>query len=291
MLRSMTGFGAAGSEGGSLSLRVEIRAVNHRHLQVRSRLGSDFVALEAEVERLVRKRLQRGSVTLHLAATRPRGAAARALDVETAERYRDELMALSARLGLPEKPSLQTLLALPGVVAAGDGGELSQADEKRILKLVDEALSHLIEMREVEGRAIEADLTKQSAALAKIVERIEKRMPGVLTAHRKALAKRVDELMGKHELAPADLAREIALLSDRLDVSEEVDRLRSHLAQLSSLLAKGGAIGRKLDFLVQEVFRELNTIGSKCSDAKVAHQVVDAKALAERLREQVQNVE
>ena len=117
-------------------------------------------------------------------------------------------------------------------------------------------------------------------------------MPSVVKTHQKTLQKRVNELLdGRQSIATTDIAREVAMLADRLDVSEELSRLKSHLTQLDVLIAKGGRLGRKLDFLVQEVFREINTIGAKCSDAKVAHWVVDAKTHAERLREQVQNVE
>jgi uncharacterized protein (TIGR00255 family) len=147
-------------------------------------------------------------------------------------------------------------------------------------------------MREAEGRSLEEDLRKNGTAIERIVARIERRMPQVVREHQRTLRRRVTDLLENRQgLSQTDLAREIALLADRLDVSEEIARLKSHLTQLVEFLDRGGAIGRKLDFLVQEIFREVNTIGSKCSDAKVAHWVVDAKTHAERLREQAQNVE
>jgi len=292
MLRSMTGFGAAASEAQGAALRVEVRSVNHRHLALKTRLPEPFSALEPEIETRVRARCERGSVSVSLLSEQTGAAAAARLDHELARRYRQELAELAAELALDPAVSLDTLVGLPGVVVApqpdADGEELHAA----ALALVDEALERMLAMREAEGRALAADLRKHARGLAQIATRIEKRMPRVVSAHRAALAKRLAALLGgKTPVAREDLAREVALLADRLDVSEELARLASHLEQLESSLAKGGRIGRQLDFLVQEIFREVNTIGSKCSDATVAHWVVDAKTNVERLREQVQNVE
>jgi len=292
MLRSMTGFGAAASEAQGAALRVEVRSVNHRHLALKTRLPEPFSALEPEIETRVRARCERGSVSVSLLSEQTGAAAAARLDHALARRYRQELAELAAELALDPAVSLDTLVGLPGVVVApqpdADGEELRTA----ALALVDEALERMLAMREAEGRALAADLRKHARGLAQIATRIEKRMPRVVSAHRAALAKRLAALLGgKTPVAREDLAREVALLADRLDVSEELARLASHLEQLESSLAKGGRIGRQLDFLVQEIFREVNTIGSKCSDATVAHWVVDAKTNVERLREQVQNVE
>jgi uncharacterized protein (TIGR00255 family) len=293
MLRSMTGFGASTREEGELSLHAEVRSVNHRHLLVKTRLTGEFAYLEGEVEALVKKKLGRGSLTVSLAPTRAAGGTTARIQPDVAHRYHGEITKLAKSLGVAGEVSLDVLLSLPGVIA----GEASEpADAKRlqraVLGAIDEALTRMVEMREVEGAAIAADLTKHAAATSKLVERIGKRMPGVVRTHQKNLEKRVNELLeGRQSVSTTDVAREVALLADRLDVSEELSRLESHLTQLDILIAKGGRLGRKLDFLVQEIFREINTIGAKCSDAKIAHWVVDAKTHAERLREQVQNVE
>jgi len=293
MLRSMTGFGAASREESDLVLTAEARSVNHRHLNVKLRLAHDLVALEPEVEALVKKRLERGSVSLTISCERARKPDAASFDAEAAARYQAEIAALAQRLGLDAAVSMQTLLGLPGVVCAADESRLEANELKRgILAVVDEALTRLIAMREAEGAAILADLEKHAGATAKLVAKIEKRMPAVVKAHQKNLEKRVGELLvGRQTIQSADIAREVALLADRHDVAEEVARLASHLDQLAAFLSKGGRVGRKLDFLVQEIFREVNTIGSKSSDATVAHWVVEAKTHVERLREQVQNVE
>jgi uncharacterized protein (TIGR00255 family) len=178
-------------------------------------------------------------------------------------------------------------------VLAGDvDSKALQRGRRALLRAVDGALTALIEMRDHEGRALAADLTKHATAIARVVARIEKRMPQVVRAHQKALRQRVDELLdGRSTVQPADLAREVALIADRMDVSEELSRLHSHMDQLARLVEKKGPVGRSLEFLVQEFLREANTIGSKCNDARMAHDVVELKTLIERLREQVQNVE
>ena len=162
---------------------------------------------------------------------------------------------------------------------------------KTVLGLVDQAVGALAEMRAAEGAAIERDLRKLAGRIAKLVERIQKRMPQVVRHHHGELKKRVASLLDGRSVTDGEIAREIAMLADRLDVAEELLRLASHDDQLVKLLDQGGAIGRKLDFLIQEFHREANTIGSKCNDARAAHLVVDLKSAIERMREQAQNVE
>ena len=294
MLRSMTGFGAASSEDErGFALRVEIRSVNHRHLSLKTRLPEGFSALEHEIESRLRARCERGALSVHVSLGPRAGAELAHLDSEAAARYRTQLEALARVLVIPATISLDTLLTLPGVVSMPQNGSgAAREAQAAVLELVEQALERLLEMRTAEGRALEADLRKHAQATQKLVARVEKRMPGVVRAHRENLERRVRELLGPGAaLERGDLAREVALLADRLDVSEEIARLESHLVQLEGFLARGGRVGRQLDFLVQEIFREVNTIGSKCADAKVAHWVVEAKTHVERLREQVQNVE
>lgn len=293
-MRSMTGFGAAqaAAKGRGAALRVEVRAVNHKFLQVKVRLPQDLSFLESEIEELVRKRLERGAVQLNVFASGPSGIETVAIDHAALGNYKRELARLGKELSLDAEVKLETLLALPGVVGTGVDASALKRREREVLALVERALDALGEMREVEGKALAKDLAKHAAEIHRLVARIEKRMPEVVIAHREALTKRVAELLAPgHKLAPADLAREVALLADKLDVSEEIARLASHLAQLATITTKDGPVGRQLDFLVQEIFRETNTIGSKCADAQVAHAVVELKTLIERLREQVQNVE
>ncbi len=289
MLRSMTGFGAAAGEAGGREVRVEVRSVNHRHLQVKSRLPGELADLEGEIETRVKKKLSRGAVSVSISVVRAAAGGTR-IDLQAAESYREALGELALRFGGGGAIPVDVLLSLPGVL--GEPAQALAAEHAgALLKLVDRALGELVAMRAREGAAIEADLRHNAAAIDKLVARIEKRMPRVVREHHAALKKRVQELLGGPAPDARELARELALLADRLDVSEELARLKSHTSQLEGFLEKGGDLGRPLDFLIQEIFREANTIGSKCNDAPVAHLVIELKTRIERLREQVQNVE
>lgn len=298
-LLSMTGFGAARAErslpdGVLLAVRAEVRTVNHKHLQVKVRLPQDHGVLEAPIERLVRGRLARGAVQLFLEVARTGGEPGYDVDEVALARYAELQRSLAARNDLAPAPNVASLMTLPGVIVPRRAAESVRADgpeAEAVLSVVGEAIDQLLEMRGVEGDAMERDLRTSADAITELVGQIEERVPDILVRHKARLVERVAELSGDAAITEADLAREVALLSDRLDVAEEITRLRSHIDQLAGLLDAGGAIGRKLDFLAQEFFREANTIGSKCSDSGVAHLVVDLKTQVERLREQVQNVE
>jgi uncharacterized protein (TIGR00255 family) len=298
-IRSMTGFGRAVVEEEGAAVRVEVRSVNHRHLQVKSRLPGELGHLEPVVEGLVRKALDRGAVTLNVALTRTLAAGVTGINLEVARGYQKTLQQLGRELGVGGV-DLAALLTLPGVVGTPEGDETAGDEEALVLRAVKQALAALVGMREDEGRSLEDDLKKNATAVGKLVASVEERMPVVVREHHENLVKRVNDLLANHAdgrgdgrstVSEADLPRELALLADRMDVSEEVTRIGSHLAQLDQMIAGGGGVGRKLDFLVQELFREANTIGSKCNDAITAHLVVDLKTHIERLREQVQNVE
>lgn len=294
MLRSMTGFGAAAATAGGAEARVEIRSVNHRHLQVKARLPQSLAHLEPQIEAAVRARLARGSVSVSVDVDHPRAAAAR-IDAKALRAWCEEIARATKSAGLEAEYGLETLLGLPGVLASA-GDDRGDADEALVLGALTGALEGLDSMRQREGKALAADLRKNGKAIQQIVKKIEKRMPTVVKEQHAALRRRLAELLdgapkGGRTPSEGDLAREVALLADRMDVSEEVTRLASHLTQLEALVASETPAGRPLDFLVQELFREANTIGSKCNDAEAAHLVVELKTLVERLREQVQNVE
>jgi uncharacterized protein (TIGR00255 family) len=292
MIRSMTGFGRAQVEEGGLAVRAEMRSVNHRHLQVKARLPGELAYLEPAVEALVRKGLERGAVTLSVAVTRGPAAGAAALDVELARRYQRSLARLARELGIDARVDLALLVGLPGVLGAADDEQERGREEKLVLRAVRRALDALVEMRAHEGASLAKDLRANARAVGRIAARIRRRMPAVVREHHASLVRRLNELLdGRSSVQPADLPRELALLAERVDVGEELARLASHLDQVERLLAAGGGVGRKLDFLAQELFREANTIGAKCNDAAVSHAVVDLKTHIERLREQVQNLE
>jgi uncharacterized protein (TIGR00255 family) len=292
-MRSMTGFGAAQRNEGALALRAEVRSVNHKFLQLKLRLPNELALLEPEVEELVRERLERGSVALNVTSHGAAALSAIELNLTVAKRYKALLTKLGKELGLEARVTLEDIAKLPGVFTAEPDTKSLSRGRKALLAVVSAALDSLGEMREREGAALAKDLAKHGAAIKKIVADIERRMPVVARTHQENVVRRVNELVGERAsaVAPADLAREIALIADKLDVSEEIARLSSHLAQLDVLARKPGSVGRQLEFLIQEFLREANTVGSKCNDATVAHDVIELKTLIERLREQVQNVE
>lgn len=288
----MTGFGAAAVNDGGAAVRVEVRSVNHRYLQVKVRLPIDYGDLEPEIDAAVRGVIERGSVTITVSLQARTEASAVRLDLEVARQYQKALAKLARELSIDGDIPLASLVALPGVIAAPEDGETHERDERLVMKCVKDALATLGEMRAAEGRSLARDLEKNARSIAKVVAKIEKRMPVAVKEHHKALAKRVGDLLeGRTPVQPGDLAREVALIADRMDVSEELTRLESHLDQWRTLLGSDKPVGRQLDFLVQELLREANTIGAKCNDAEVAHAVVELKTWIERLREQVQNVE
>ncbi len=287
----MTGFGAASGQRAGFSVRAELRSVNHRHLQTKIRLPLEFQHLEADVEGVLRKKLHRGAVTVNVHVNRTARESDVRIDTGMARAYQKQLAQVAKDLKIESDLSLVELVQLPGVLVQTEAHELDEAESKLLISIVTKAIAELILMRTREGEAMGLDLTKNAKGISRVHAQIARRMPKVVKEHQANLKRRVDELVGRGNASEADLAREIALLADRLDVSEELTRLEAHLEQLAELLAKGGAIGRKLDFLAQEFFREANTIGSKCNDAPVAHQVVELKTHIERLREQVQNVE
>jgi uncharacterized protein (TIGR00255 family) len=288
----MTGIGVAAATKGGIAARVEIRSVNHRYLQVKARLPGDLAHLEPALEAAVRESLDRGSVSVSASVEREAALGNAHVNAEVAKRYMKALASLSKELGIQGDVRLETLIGLPGVLGSGEDDRERKREDEVVLACVREAVAALVKMRATEGKSLLADMKKNSKGIEGLVAAIEKRMPAVVREHHENLKKRVEELLGgRQAVRPEDLARELALIADRMDVGEELTRLASHIEQWDALLAKGGSVGRQLDFLVQELLREANTIGSKCNDATVAHAVVELKTLIERLREQVQNVE
>lgn len=288
----MTGFGLGEGSDAGFSVRVEIRSVNHRFLQARFRLPSEFADLEPVVDKRVKKFLSRGAVTMTVNVNRAAAPSAVSIDRDVAKRYAELLGDLAGPLGIENDLKLSTLVSLPGVVVSALDEQLHEKEAKVLLAAVDVALKALVEMRATEGASLEKDIREQSSAIVRLRAEIGERMPLVVQTHFDNMRQRAEELLGKEgSIDPADLNRELAMLAERSDVSEEVSRLDSHIEQLETVLGAGGEVGRKLDFLVQELYREANTIGSKASDAQVAHAVVDLKTHIERVREQVQNIE
>jgi uncharacterized protein (TIGR00255 family) len=291
VIRSMTGFGAGRGAAGDEALDVEIRSVNHKFCEVKVRVPRELAALEHEVAKAVKERLARGGI--EVAVRRPGTGAGLAprVDAALAESYARAFGEIQARLGLPGAVTLADVLGADGVVRLEERTMDLDAAREALRSGLAAAIDGLLEMRTREGEALARDLSTRLDAVEANVERVAALVPEVVEHHLARLAERVQELARGVALDPARLAQEVALLADRMDVAEEMTRLHSHVAQVRALLAQAEPAGRKLDFIVQEMHREVNTIGSKAQSAEIAALVVTLKAEVERMREQVQNVE
>jgi len=291
MIRSMTGFGAGRGASGGEELDVEIRSVNHKFCEVKVRVPRELGALEIEAAKIVKERLARGGVDVAIRRAGPAGGLAARVDVALAESYARAFREIHARLGLPGAVTLAEILAADGVVRLEERAVDVDASREAMRRALAAALDALVEMRVREGQALARDLAGRLSVIEELVARVESLAPQALEHYRSRLAERVQELVRGVAVDPARLEQEVALLADRTDVTEEMTRLRSHVAQVRALLPVAEPAGRKLDFLVQEMHREVNTIGSKSQSADIAAVVVAMKAEIERMREQVQNVE
>jgi uncharacterized protein (TIGR00255 family) len=285
-MRSMTGYGRGIASHNGIRATVDIRAVNHRFLDLKLRGAPIAPAIEEAVSSRVRTAIERGSLAVSIHLAREGAASASRIDHEAARRAYDTLAETAARLGIPG-PDLALVIAQPGVVVSGD--ERSEEDPP-VVAALDAALVQLDRMRTAEGLALAAELASRLDELTKLrtsIATLAAAIPGQLA---KRLTERVRRLV-EEPVDPQRLAQEVALLADRADITEELVRLASHLDQARALCTAAGAVGRRLDFLVQEIGRELNTIGSKSTVGELSSAVVDGKAVLEKIREQVQNVE
>jgi uncharacterized protein (TIGR00255 family) len=288
----MTGFGEARMQGERLSAVVEVRTVNNRHLKMAAKISEPYGALEPELERLVREQVHRGTVQISVRIDRPRRPEDYRLNLVALASYRDQLLRLE---GLdPAGLDLAALLSLPGVVEdARPTADDPHDDWPLVAPVVTEALSALQASRAEEGRAMAEELRSLGKAIAGHLEQIRARGPQVVSNYQERLQARVQALLDSRGLTvePRDLIREVAIFSERSDIAEEITRLRAHLDQFHEVIAAPDSAGRKLEFVVQEMGREANTMGSKAGDVEISRAVVEIKGLLERIRELIQNVE
>jgi uncharacterized protein (TIGR00255 family) len=292
MLRSMTGFGTARSVVGDEEITVELRSVNHKYCEVKARLPRELSALETAIVRRVKNRVSRGSLEVTVKrSSRVFSSLVPVVDSTLAKAYRRALAELSAAAEVPDTTSAKDLAQMPNVLRL----EEPQVDLDRIgvaLEMaIDQSLSALEAMRAVEGQAIERDLLGRLDLVTRSVKELTAESPASVDAYRTRLAERIAELAQGVAVDPQRLAQEVAFFAERCDVAEELTRLSAHLDQFRAVCASDEPAGRKLDFLVQEMNREVNTTGSKSASAAITTIVVQLKAELERVREQVQNVE
>lgn len=292
MVRSMTGFGRGESSGEFGRIVVEMKAVNHRFSEIVFRMPRQFSSLEDPARKLIAARVSRGRVDVFVSYEASAQARGVKVDKELAMAYYNALMALGKEIGSKSELSLDTLAKLPDVLQVEEGEVTAEQLWPTFEAAVIAAAENLLVMREREGAGLAADLLARIDTLAALREKVGERAPQVVEEYRSRLTKRLEELLGQSGIVePQRLAQEVAMFADRSDIAEEMQRLNSHLGQFRDALAGGDSIGRKLDFLVQEIGREINTIGSKANDATITNSVVEAKSELEKIREQVQNIE
>jgi uncharacterized protein (TIGR00255 family) len=294
VLISMTGFGEARSQTEGLAVAVEVRTINSRHFKLSYRASEGYSALEPEVEGVARETIRRGTVQLNLRVDRRASADDYRINIYVLENYRRQLQQYTGRQEWSDPEDLQMLLALPGAVEEHFSANHDPRDDwPAIEPVVRDALAATGRMRAEEGVALAADLAHNGRQILEMLDAIAKRSPEVTQAYQSRLTTRVQQALSELNVTvqPADLLREVSLFADRSDISEEIVRLRSHLQQYEAALMLPESSGRKLEFIAQEIGREVNTIGSKANDAEISRLVVEMKTALERIREQIQNVE
>lgn len=292
MLRSMTGFGSGTATAGSESLTVEIRSVNHKFCEVKVRVPRELSALEPTLVKLVKDRVARGAidVTVRRAARTSTGVVPQ-VDLPLAKEYLRAWRELGKELGLGESVSIRDIATSLNVIRLEEPQLPLEDANKAVESALVIAIEQLHRMREKEGVALKADLSNRLGLVATWVKEVQALAPKAIEAYRARLSERIAELSQGLAVDPQRLAQEVAFFAERTDVAEEMTRLDSHLVQFEELLRSKEPSGRKMDFLVQEMHREVNTTGSKSQHADISARVMQLKAELERVREQVQNVE
>ena len=291
-IKSMTGFGEGAASDKGVSVSVEISSVNRKQLDLNISLPRNLLALDALVQSQVRKAFSRGRIS---GVIRVENTDASASTVEVDEilaaQYTEKIRQVAKNLKLPDNLAAETLVRLPGLLSVKQENVDTEHLSSVIATALDKALKALSKMRTTEGKALEKDLRERLSLLEKGMKEIQALAPEVVPSYREKLFQHLEKA-GMEDLATDErVVKEIALFADRCDISEELTRLKSHLSQARKLLRSSEPVGRTLDFLCQELFREINTIGSKANELEITRQVVQFKTELERIREQVQNVE
>lgn len=289
-MNSMTAFGRGEATNGAITVVVELRSVNHRFRDLNLKVPREYAALEPRIANLLRERFERGRIDCAVRRMGPEGPNTVTPDLRLADAYARAAEAVTRHLQVDARVDLAWLLAQPGVLAVTE----TELDPTREWELLEPALvgaaEDLASMRGREGRALRRDLQQHLGELTRHTEQMRALSAGVTQGLLKRLDERLRALLGER-VEPARLAQEAALLADKADVSEELARLGSHVDQFRDLLAGAEAAGRKLEFLIQEMHREVNTVGSKAIGEDASRVVVQMKSILEKLREQAANVE
>ena len=288
----MTGYGRGEQTLHDRKITVELRSVNNRYLDCSVRMPRLYLFAEDAIKTKVQQSISRGKVDVFITLD---SSAAEQLKVSVnrsvADGYHSALKELAQIYGLEDDISVSLLTRFPDVLLAEKAEEDAEQVAQDICAVLDLALADFDQMRTREGQRLSDDILSRAAAIENMVSFVEERSPQTVSEYRARLEERMREVLENTQIEPSRILTEAAIFADKVAVDEETVRLRSHIAQLREMLSKGGATGRKLDFLIQEFNREANTIGSKCNDIQISRQVVDIKAEIEKIREQVQNIE
>lgn len=289
----MTGFGAAREETNGWAAGAELRTVNNKGLKVSMRLSPNDSSLEAKIDKAIRGLVRRGTVQLSVQLESTHGSQDAAINDEVLAGYVASAKDAAEKLGLAPPSEITPFLTLPGVAGTTSEVEPDGAAKQLIVAAVIAAAEALNRFRETEGEAMRVDLEKLAGEIRSHLTTITSRAPGVVEDYRDRLNERVAELLRDSQASVPDetIVREVSVFAERADINEEITRLDAHLDQFLKQINSGTCEGRKLDFLGQEMFREINTIGSKANDLEIAKHVVEMKSAAEKIREMVQNVE
>lgn len=292
MIKSMTGYGKGESihEGGRFT--VEVRCVNHRYGEVTVKLPRALLQFENEIKKRVAERLVRGKIDVFIQVENALALGVPTANLPLARGYLKAINSIKETLELDGEVKLAMIASQRDVITVAAEAEASlEVMPAELSAALEESLRRVDEMRVFEGKSLYADFLKRREALAQFIARVAGRSPAVVAEYAQRLRERIALLLSEGTIPEERLALEVALLADKCDITEELVRLESHLRQFDETLASGEPVGRKLDFLLQEINREVNTIGSKANDAQIAAVVVELKAELEKIREQVQNIE
>ena len=292
MIKSMTGYGRVVALLDGRNIAVEAKSVNHRFLEISLRTPSALFPLEMEYKKKIGERFKRGRIDVSIRLEGEGADTSKVnLNLEIAHNYFDVLNRLKDEFHFQEPITLKSLTGFRDIFSPPSETELSPDFLSQVEKNLQEALSMLANMRQDEGMALYSDMQMRLKVITEIMETIRLRAPQVVLEYQKRLADRIKELTAGYVLDDARLAQEVAIMADRCDITEELVRMQSHINQFEALLQSEDAEGKKIDFLLQEMNREINTIGSKSNDAEITRQVIEAKSELGKVREQAQNIE
>lgn len=293
MIRSMTGYGRGEATLFGKEITVELKSVNHKYFEFSCRTSRGYSFLEEKLKSYVSSRVSRGKVDMYVSVISTGESEDCTVNVNhsLASGYMKALAEICDTYGVDNDATAQSIARFPDVLTIHKAPEDEDQVLESVLTVAKEAVDKFIAMREIEGERLYADVMSRAKTILDIVAIIEERSPVLVEEYEKRLEARILELVGNDTFDRQRVLTEVAIFADKVAVAEETVRLRSHFDQLESIMSATGAIGRKLDFLVQEMNREANTIGSKVQDAKLAHQVVNIKSEIEKIREQIQNIE